>query len=60
MVSLLLRLGRIAYALPIRIGAMASEGGDYAVVVDDVLVGEILQDLRRLRPRPRSLIAAEV
>ena len=54
------RLGRIVYALPIRIGAMASERGDYAITADDVLVTEILQDLRRLRPRPRGLIAAEI
>jgi 3-dehydroquinate synthase len=54
------RQGRIAYALPTRIGAMASEGGDYAVPVNDTLVTEILQDMRRLRPRPRSLMAAEV
>ena len=54
------RQGRIAYALPTRIGGMASEGGDYAVPVNDTLVTEILQDMRRLRPRPRSLMAAEV
>jgi 3-dehydroquinate synthase len=54
------RLGRIAYALPIRLGAMASEGGEYAVMVDDALVTEVLQDMRRLRPKPRTLIAAEI
>jgi len=54
------RQGRIAYALPTRIGGMASEGGDYAVPVNDTLVTEILQDMRRLRPRRRSLMAAEV
>jgi 3-dehydroquinate synthase len=54
------RQGRIAYALPIRIGAMASERGDYAVPVNDTLVTEILQDMRRLRPKPRSLMAAEM
>ena len=54
------RQGRIAYALPTRIGGMASEGGDYAVPVNDTLVTEILHDMRRLRPRPRSLMAAEV
>jgi 3-dehydroquinate synthase len=54
------RQGRVAYALPTRIGGMASEGGDYAVPVNDTLVTEILQDMRRLRPRPRSLLAAEV
>jgi len=54
------RQGRIAYALPTRIGGMASEGGDYAVPVNDTLVTEILQDMRRLRPAPRGLMAAEV
>ncbi len=54
------RLGRIAYALPIRLGAMAIEGGEYAVMVDDALVTEVLQDMRRLRPKPRTLIAAEI
>ena len=54
------RQGRIAYALPIRIGGMASEGGDYAVPANDTLVTEILQDMRRLRPRQRSLMAAEL
>jgi 3-dehydroquinate synthase len=54
------RQGRIAYALPIRIGAMASEDGDYAVPASDALVTEILQDMRCLRPKPRSLMAAEI
>ena len=54
------RQGRIAYALPRRIGAMAGVKGDYAVQADDALVMEVLQDLRRVRVRPRTLIAAEV
>jgi len=54
------RQGRNAYALPIRIGGMAREGGDYAVPANDALVTEILQDMRRLRPRQRSLMAAEL
>jgi len=54
------RQGRIAYALPGRIGAMAGVKGDYAVQADDELVMEVLQDLRRVRVRPRTLIAAEV
>ncbi len=54
------RLGRIAYALPVRLGAMASEKGEYAVMVDDALVTEVLQEMRRLQPKPRALIAAEV
>ena len=37
---------------------MASDGGDYGVTADDLLVGEILQDLRRAPARPRGLIAA--
>ncbi|HEV8701427.1 MAG TPA: 3-dehydroquinate synthase [Candidatus Polarisedimenticolia bacterium] len=53
------RQGRIAYALPGRIGSMTSVRGDYAVQVDDALVMEILTDLRRVRSRPRPLIAAE-
>ena len=48
------RQGRIAYALPIRIGAMTSEKGEYAVQVNDTLVTEVLQDMRRLRPTPRD------
>jgi 3-dehydroquinate synthase len=54
------RLGRIAYALPTRIGAMATERGHYTVLVDDDLVAEILRDMRRLRPPARNLIAAEL
>jgi 3-dehydroquinate synthase len=54
------RSGRIFYALPIRIGAMASERGDYAVAADDALVTEVIQEMRRLRPKPRTLIAAEL
>lgn len=54
------RQGRIAYALPGRIGAMAGVKGDYAVHADDALVMEVLQDLRRVRVQPRTLIAAEV
>jgi len=54
------RQGRITYALPIRIGAMASERGDYAIAVSDTLVSEILQDMRRPRPRTRALLAAEM
>ncbi len=54
------RQGRIAYALPGRIGAMASVKGEYAVQVDDPLVLEVLQDLIRVRARPRPLIAAEI
>jgi 3-dehydroquinate synthase len=52
------RQGRIAYALPIRVGAMADEKGEYAVPVDDAVVLEVLQDLRRGRARPRTFLAA--
>ena len=54
------RQGRIAYALPARIGSMTTVRGDYAVQVDDALVMEVLMDLRRVRSRPRSLVAAEI
>ncbi|HXU12996.1 MAG TPA: 3-dehydroquinate synthase [Candidatus Binatia bacterium] len=51
------RHGRIAYSLPARIGSMTSLRGDYAVHVDDGLVAEVLQDLRRPRARARTLLA---
>jgi 3-dehydroquinate synthase len=51
------RAGRIACALPLRIGAMASRGGDYGIPVDDALVLEALREARAARPRPRRLIA---
>ncbi|HKB08706.1 MAG TPA: 3-dehydroquinate synthase family protein, partial [Candidatus Polarisedimenticolia bacterium] len=54
------RLGRILYALPTRIGAMASQKGDYVVGADDALVLEVLQSMRRLRTKPRTLMAAEI
>ena len=54
------RQGRIAYALPVRIGAMASERGEYSLPVSDALVSEVLQDMRRPRLKPRGLIAAEM
>jgi len=49
------RQGRIAYALPKRIGAMASRAGEYGILVDDALVAGVLQDLRRPKSRPRAL-----
>jgi 3-dehydroquinate synthase len=55
------RQGKIAYALPIRIGAMASHAGDYAVPIDDLLVAEVLQHLKPPHARPRRLmLPAEV
>jgi len=40
------RSGRIAYALPTRLGAMAQVGGDYVVPLDDDLVRRVLQSPR--------------
>ena len=51
------RAGRIACALPLRLGAMASRGGDYGIPVDDALVLDVLQDLRPPRARARGLMA---
>ncbi|HEU4400756.1 MAG TPA: 3-dehydroquinate synthase [Candidatus Polarisedimenticolia bacterium] len=47
------RLGKIAYALPVRIGAMANIAGDYAIPVDDGLAAEVLQELRLPAPGAR-------
>ncbi len=43
------RQGRIAYALPARIGAMASIAGEYGITVEDHLAAEVLQEMRRRR-----------
>jgi 3-dehydroquinate synthase len=51
------RGGRIACALPLRLGAMASRGGDYGIPVDDALVLEVLNEMRAPRSRPRGLMA---
>ncbi len=48
------RMGRIAYALPVRIGAMANIAGDYGIAVEDTLATEVLQEMRRARPRGRG------
>ncbi len=48
------RLGRIAYALPMRIGAMTNIAGDYGIAVDDALASEVLQEMRQARPRGAS------
>jgi 3-dehydroquinate synthetase len=37
------RLGRIAYALPVRLGAMAHEGAEYGLAVPDALVSRTLR-----------------
>ena len=52
------RQGRIAYSLPATIGRMSSVRGDYAVQVDDGLVAEVLQEVRRPRAKARSLLAS--
>ncbi|MFQ5878281.1 MAG: 3-dehydroquinate synthase [Acidobacteriota bacterium] len=49
------RQGRIAYSLPVRIGAMASLKGEYGIVVADRMALEVLQDLRQSPGRPRGL-----
>ncbi len=46
-------LGKIAYALPARIGAMANIGGDYGIPVEDDLATEVLQELRQPHPGRR-------
>ncbi|MEE9292191.1 MAG: 3-dehydroquinate synthase [Acidobacteriota bacterium] len=47
------RSGRIAYALPTRIGAMAHQGGDYGTVVDDRIAVEVLAGMKMPRePSP--------
>jgi 3-dehydroquinate synthase len=43
------RQGRIAYALPKRIGAMAHRAGDYGIPVEDSLVAGVLQGPRKPR-----------
>jgi 3-dehydroquinate synthase len=40
------REGRIAYALPARLGSMARVGGSYGIPVHDALVAEVLRDGR--------------
>ncbi len=39
------RAGRVEYALPVRVGAMADAGGRWAVPVDDALVLDVLAEL---------------
>ncbi len=48
------RLGKIAYALPVRIGAMANIAGDYGIAVEDPLATEVLHEMRQARPRGRT------
>ena len=48
------RLGKIAYALPVRIGAMANIAGDYGIAVEDPIATEVLQEMRQGRPRGRT------
>ena len=50
------RGGRIGYALPVRIGAMANIAGRYGIPVDDALAVEVLGEMKRatLPPKPRS------
>jgi 3-dehydroquinate synthase len=48
------RLGKVAYALPVRIGAMANIAGDYAIPVEDSLASEVLQELRQPRSPGRQ------
>jgi 3-dehydroquinate synthase len=52
------RAGRIAYALPSRLGAMANVGGEYGIFVDDALASEVLQEMRLARPRARGRLLA--
>jgi 3-dehydroquinate synthase len=40
------RQGRIAYALPVHLGAMAQVGGDYGIPIDDALVADTLRRRR--------------
>jgi 3-dehydroquinate synthase len=55
------RQGRIAYALPARIGAMANIEGDYGIAVGDALAAEALRTMRlRRRPAPRSLASRPI
>jgi 3-dehydroquinate synthase len=37
------RLGRIAYALPVRLGAMAHEGAEYGIAIEDTQVASVLR-----------------
>jgi 3-dehydroquinate synthase len=45
------RRGKVAYALPVRIGAMANIAGDYGIPVEDDVAAMVLQELRQSRPR---------
>jgi len=40
------RLGKIAYALPARLGAMAHDGHEYGIAVPDALVTKALRESR--------------
>jgi 3-dehydroquinate synthase len=54
------RLGKIAYALPARIGVMTNVAGDYGIPVEDAVATEVLLEMRQSRPRPRArMIPAE-
>lgn len=47
------RLGRVAYAVPVRIGAMANIAGDYGIPIDDALAEEVLREMSEARPAGR-------
>ena len=47
------RQGRIAYALPVRIGAMANIAGEYGIPLADSLAAQVLHDLAQVRPSGR-------
>jgi 3-dehydroquinate synthase len=54
------RAGRIACALPGRIGAMAHRHGEYGIPVDDGLILEVLQEIRRPAGRARPFVGPAI
>jgi 3-dehydroquinate synthase len=51
------RAGRVAYALPTRVGAMADAGGHWAIAADDADVLAVLEALADPRPAARGVAA---
>jgi len=48
------RLGKITYALPARIGAMANIRGDYSLSVEDAIALDVIEEMRQPRSRVRA------
>lgn len=48
------RLGKITYALPVRIGAMANIRGNYSLSVEDTIALDVMAEMRQPKARGRT------